>query len=75
MDTDGCRRSLISNILFIFISLGLSILSIFYIERIIIISNDIINKNLKIKLHLEGYEIVSKKKGVYLVQPVLYERD
>ena len=75
MDTDGGRRSLISNIIFIFISLGLSLLSIFYIEKMFIISNDIINKSLKTKLNLEGYEIVSKKKGVYLVQPVLYERD
>jgi hypothetical protein len=26
-------------------------------------------------LYKEGYEIVNKTKGVYLVQPVLYERD
>lgn len=75
MDTDGGRRSLISSILFIIISLSLSILSIFYIEKILIISNDKINKSLKIKLRVEGYEIINKKKGVYLVQPVLYERD
>jgi hypothetical protein len=75
MDTDGGRRSLIISILFIIISLSLYILSIFYIEKILIISNDKINKSLKNKLRLEGYEIINKKKGVYLVQPVLYERD
>lgn len=74
MDTDG-RRSIISNSLFKFISISLSILSLVYINKVFIISNEAINNNLAVDLYKEGYEIVSKTKGVYLVQPVLYERD
>lgn len=74
MDTDG-RRSIISNSLFKFISISLSILSLVYINKIFIISNEAINNNLAVDLYKEGYEIVNKTKGVYLVQPVLYERD
>jgi hypothetical protein len=74
MDTDG-RRSIISNSLFKFISISLSILSLVYINKVCIISNEAINNNLAVDLYKEGYEIVNKTKGVYLVQPVLYERD
>ena len=74
MDTDG-RRSIISNLLFKVISISLSILSLAYINKLFIISNEAINNNLAIDLYKEGYEIVNKTKGVYLVQPVLYERD
>jgi hypothetical protein len=74
MDTDG-RRSIISNSLFKFISISLSILSLVYINKVFIISNEAINNNLAVDLYKEGYEIVNKTKGVYLVQPVLYERD
>ena len=74
MDTDG-RRSIISNSLFKFISISLSILSLVYINKVFIISNEAINNNLAVELYKEGYEIVNKTKGVYLVQPVLYERD
>ena len=74
MDTDG-RRSIISNSLFKFISISLSILSLVYINKVFIISNEAINNNLAVDLYKEGYEIVNKIKGVYLVQPVLYERD
>ena len=74
MDTDG-RRSIISNSLFKFISISLSVLSLVYINKIFIISNEAINNNLAVDLYKEGYEIVNKTKGVYLVQPVLYERD
>lgn len=74
MDTDG-RRSIISNSLFKFISISLSILSLVYINKVFIISNEVINNNLAVDLYKEGYEIVNKTKGVYLVQPVLYERD
>lgn len=74
MDTDG-RRSIFSNLLFIIISISLYILSLFYINKIYILSNDMINANLSTKLYKEGYEIINKTKGVYLVQPVLYERD
>jgi hypothetical protein len=55
--------------------MSLSILSLVYINKIIIISNEAINNNLAVELYKEGYEIVNKTKGVYLVQPVLYERD
>ena len=74
MDTDG-RRSIISSSIFKFISMSLSILSLVYINKIFIISNEVINNNLAVELYKEGYEIVNKTKGVYLVQPVLYERD
>lgn len=74
MDTDG-RRSIISNSLFKFISISLSILSLVYINKVFIVSNEAINNNLAVDLYKEGYEIVNKTKGVYLVQPVLYERD
>ena len=74
MDTDG-RRSIISNSLFKFISISLNVLSLVYINKLFIISNEAINNNLAIDLYKEGYEIVNKTKGVYLVQPVLYERD
>lgn len=74
MDTDG-RRSIISNSLFKVISISLNILSLVYINKLFIISNEAINNNLAIDLYKEGYEIVNKTKGVYLVQPVLYERD
>lgn len=74
MDTDG-RRSIFSSLLFIIISISLYILSLFYINKIYILSNDMINANLSTKLYKEGYEIINKTKGVYLVQPVLYERD
>lgn len=74
MDTDG-RRSIISNSLFKVISISLNILSLVYINKLFIISNEVINNNLAIDLYKEGYEIVNKTKGVYLVQPVLYERD
>jgi hypothetical protein len=74
MDTDG-RRSIISNSLFKFISISLSIISLVYINKVFIISNEAINNNLAVDLYKEGYEIVNKTKGVYLVQPVLYERD
>ena len=75
MDSDGSRRSIFSSLFFISISISLNILSLFYITKLYIISNETINRNLGIKLYKEGYEIVNKSKGVYLVQPVLYERD
>lgn len=74
MDTDG-RRSIISRSIFKFISISLSILSLVYINKLFIISNEVLNNNLAVELYKEGYEIVNKTKGVYLVQPVLYERD
>ena len=73
MDTDGGRRS-ISLILFIITGLILILASKFYIMRIYIISNSQLNELLSIKLKEEGYEIINKSKGVYMIQPVLYER-
>lgn len=73
MDTDGSRRS-ISLILFIFTGLILILASKFYIMKIYIISNSQLNELLSIKLKEEGYEIINKSKGVYMIQPVLYER-
>ena len=73
MDTDGGTRS-ISSILFIFTGLILILASKFYIMKIYIISNSQLNELLSIKLKEEGYEIISKSKGVYMIQPVLYER-
>ena len=73
MDTDGGRRS-ISLILFIITGLILILASKFYIMKVYIISNSQLNKLLSIKLKEEGYEIINKSKGVYMIQPVLYER-
>lgn len=73
MDTDGGRRS-ISLILFIITGLILILASKFYIMKIYIISNSQLNELLSIKLKEEGYEIINKSKGVYMIQPVLYER-
>ena len=73
MDTDGGRRS-ISLILFIITGLILILASKFYIMRIYIISSSQLNELLSIKLKEEGYEIINKSKGVYMIQPVLYER-
>lgn len=73
MDTDGGRRS-ISLILFIITGLILILASKFYIMKVYIISNSQLNKLLSIKLKEEGYEIINKSKGVYIIQPVLYER-
>lgn len=73
MDTDGGRRS-ISLILFIITGLILILASKFYIMRIYIISSPQLNELLSIKLKEEGYEIINKSKGVYMIQPVLYER-
>ena len=73
MDTDAGRRS-ISLILFIITGLILILASKFYIMKVYIISNSQLNKLLSIKLKEEGYEIINKSKGVYMIQPVLYER-
>lgn len=73
MDTDGGRRS-ISLILFIITGLILILASKFYIMKVYIISNSQLNKLLSIKLKEEGYEIINKSKGVYIIQSVLYER-
>ena len=73
MDTDGGRRS-ISLILFIITGLILILASKFYIMRIYIISSSQLNELLSIKLKEEGYEIINKSKGVYMIPPVLYER-
>lgn len=73
MDTDGGRRS-ISLILFIITGMILILASKFYIMKIYIISNSQLNKLLSTKLKEEGYEIINKSKGVYMIQPVLYER-
>lgn len=72
MDTDGGTRSII--LLFIFTELILILASKFYIMKIYIISNSQLSKLLSIKLKEEGYEIINKSKGVYMIQPVLYER-
>ena len=74
---DGCRRyrlNLFGILIYNLIKVCLIFVSLFNkIDLLEIINSTIIN-SIKDKLFKDGYMIEEKRKYVYLVHPVLYER-
>lgn len=74
---DGCRRyrlNLFSIIIYNLIKVCLIFVSLFNkIDLLVFINSTAIN-SIKDKLFKDGYMIEEKRKYVYLVHPVLYER-
>lgn len=74
---DGCRRyrlNLFNILIYNLIKICLIFVSLFNkIDLLVFINSTIIN-SIKDKLFKDGYMIEEKRKYVYLVHPVLYER-
>jgi hypothetical protein len=74
---DGCRRyrlNLFSILIYNLIKVCLIFVSLFNkIDLLVFINSTTIN-SIKDKLFKDGYMIEEKRKYVYLVHPVLYER-
>lgn len=78
MSTDGeCRRyrlNLFSILIYNLIKISLIFVSLFNKINVLIFINSTTIKSIKDKLFKDGYMIEEKRKYVYLVHPVLYER-
>ena len=74
---DGCRRyrlNLFNILIYNLIKVCLIFVSLFNkIDLLVFINSTVIN-SIKDKLFKDGYMIEEKRKYVYLVHPVLYER-
>ena len=78
MDDDRFRRfikNILSDIIFIYIKILLLACSNFNITSIYLFSNKHFNMIIEKRLFKEGYYMSKIYKGVYLVHPVLYNKN